>query len=432
MASSAGGPSSQAPPPVKATGQRSKPRKAAAKASATAPSRKGKERAVNQDDNASDDDRPRRRKHTKAKVTVESSDSSDSDVVAHFSPAASRSSGHSSTSGSVALSDDYGEPDVDDLWDPRNLPPNGHPRRKTQMDQLEHGVYRSALHDVVGAKMDLGRVLLEWEGLRKWREVVDRQANGAKDEDGLRERLERNLDVKGNRKAREEDTPLVSEEGNEEDEVSLPYGTYTPDYTETPPIDFASPYPSQTNSPNPSRELSPIPYPSAVQLSQVARWPLPPNLSFMTNASPLEEELRGLASARRRRRSSAERPTRTKPRSAYARQAPLAKPARPKARSSGSSSSSSDPTLSDLDDASSSLDDSDSFFSLSSSPEPPNSIITTLDSIIFQMTAVVPRSPFPARSYWSQRSREDAGRREKGVGWEEVVRCAGEVGLPKS
>lgn len=429
MAHSAGGPSSRAPPPVKSTSRRSKPRKAAAKPPAAAPSRKGKERAVNQDDNASDDDRPRRKKRTKVKVAVESSDSSDSDVVAHFSPAASRSSGHSSTSGSAALSDEYGEPDVADLWDPRNLPPNGHPRRKAQMEQLELGLCRSALHDVVGEKMDLGRILLEWEGLRKWREGVERQMNGKKDEEeGAREGK---LSVKGKGRAREEDTPLGTED--DEDEVSLPYGTYTPDYTETPPIDSASPYPSHTNSPNPSRQLSPIPHPSSLELAQIARWPLLPNLPSIANAPRLEEELRGLMSTRGTRRSSTrERPTRIKPRSAYAPQGPLANPPRPKSHSSASSSSSSAPALCDSDDPASSLNESDSALSLSSSPELPNSIVTTLDSILFQMTATVPRSPFPARSYWRQRSRQDAGRRPKGIGWEEVVRCAGEVGVPKS
>ncbi|GAA5886624.1 hypothetical protein JCM5296_005352 [Sporobolomyces johnsonii] len=345
-----------------------------------------------------------------------------------------------------------------DYANPANLPPAVHRRSKTYWRSLEYGVYTSVVHDVAKSSADLGRMLLEWDALRRRREAEEKQEQ---------EERKRTRDDDGSDPA----TPRP----NEEDDGASVGGSPAPKSKRGRPKRPRLP------SHDPSRSLTPyalggyetgdtvgggvegdeqvkvLALPSSAALGRMARWPLHASAfganegGGTTRAPKLEDELATLiakARTRARRQGRIAQPAKAKeekakPRSAYAAGGPFAdySPSSPPSSSSSSDADSdlSVPLDSDLD--------------IPSPSNPTAPITSLLSSLVLRLLDFVPKVPLPAYDIWAAEKREknmrvmeleeqeaegagdedeenqERRRQKEGVpGWEEVVALARESG----
>ncbi|KAI5479225.1 pirin domain-containing protein [Pseudohyphozyma bogoriensis] len=355
-------------------------------------------------------------------------------------------------------------------------PPGKTNLRRSRLPFLEFGTYRSALKDVVHDSRDLGKVLLQWEQMRRDRqadegelEVLEPKQESAY----LRRKREQREKLEGKGKGKAKERSGDEEGSDEADNEGSDSGDGDVDSDDDD---------DGGNKPPRYTGLRP---PTSLLLAQMVRWPLAP-----TELSPppldLPEQLLSLVSSEARRIKKAKGQDRPKRRmkeqlrSAYEPQAPLAKPKRsqcvpPRAKGTRSwaraqsadhseaSSSRRDESEGEQEEGqeeeeegpeegqpdeenvameelstgtdSSLFEDSDA---LSSSleeeqlddlrPETRDLLISVsgrLNEVLDGMAKCVPRGPFPSRDYWARKKTYHPSRRVKpGVGWEQVLEIA--------
>uniref|UniRef100_A0A0K3CIE1 Uncharacterized protein n=1 Tax=Rhodotorula toruloides TaxID=5286 RepID=A0A0K3CIE1_RHOTO len=339
--------------------------------------KKGKEKAVEASDKP--------KKKSKKRVRIATPAPASSDVAGtDYTP----SDADASDEADLIPHPIEGEQLEDDDWtDPLGIPSAQTIRGRKYWRLLDQGIYRSALHDAAGEGMDLGRALVQWEGLRRRREEEEEE----KEEEWRALQRQREEDERVEAKKRKDDAV---------DEEESQAGTPAPGAKKKRPSAKAPHDPYRSLHPFPlSRDPKAdedaddprhrleydsdgaeiLPLPSSVALGKMARWPV--HSSVLGNAlgpDSLEDALAAEYERvyRRNRPDPIPRLRQRGPRSAYG-----------------------------PDDC-------------------------------------VPKSAFPAYEYWSTRERDEEGRKEdarrgvereqRGVGWEEVVEVAREVGVDKS
>ncbi|PRQ75171.1 hypothetical protein AAT19DRAFT_14193 [Rhodotorula toruloides] len=393
--------------------------------------KKGKEKAVEASDKP--------KKKSKKRVRIATPAPASSDVAGtDYTP----SDADASDEADLIPHPIEGEQLEDDDWtDPLGIPSAQTIRGRKYWRLLDQGIYRSALHDAAGEGMDLGRALVQWEGLRRRREEEEEE----KEEEWRALQRQREEDERVEAKKRKDDAV---------DEEESQAGTPAPGAKKKRPSAKAPHDPYRSLHPFPlSRDPKAdedaddprhrleydsdgaeiLPLPSSVALGKMARWPV--HSSVLGNAlgpDSLEDALAAEYERvyRRNRPDPIPRLRQRGPRSAYGPDGPFA-PSSPFAQpdfDTSSSDADSDPLNSDTD-----------------SPLPPPSLLalpSLLSRILTRLADCVPKSAFPAYEYWSTRERDEEGRKEdarrgvereqRGVGWEEVVEVAREVGVDKS
>lgn len=288
-------------------------------------------------------------------------------------------SSSSSSSSSSPEPADVGEGhDEKEMTDPRNLPANGHGRKRRALKGLEFGMYHSALRDSVEGECDLGRVLCDWEGMRREREMVEKR--------------------------------------EEEDKVPV-----------DPTLDPSLVAESEADARRGRRDDGPHRLPGSLLLTQIARWPLVPSLCPPGPAiDDTIETLQDVANYNRRKLAAPGKKVRKRLRSAYEPNAPLALP--PKTpRSAGSNDSFSPSSSSSSDDSPCESEEEDD---LHSDPDPLTPLLLPLlDELLLRLSTYIPRSPFPAENPTAFKARPDKTRRGEGVGWEKVWYGARDMGM---
>ncbi|GAA5994317.1 uncharacterized protein JCM10292_001992 [Rhodotorula paludigena] len=314
-----------------------------------------------------------------------------------------------------------------DLADPLRLPADGHVRGKRFWQGLERGVYRSALHDVAHDRTHLGRALVEWETLRRRREAEELEFAA-----GTRTGLD---DADGEEVAASSPsaTPRpLARRGPGRPRSSTyqvdPHNSLLPISLSRHSTDDDA---AQRRFDEDGREI--IPLPSSVALAKMARWPSshPSDAAECPSSasSVLDEAL--LASYEEAQRQARVVPPlprqRVKPRSAYSAGGPFA-PASPAASDSSGSGSDSD-SLAEADEP------------LDELPPAIAAIPPLLSSIVTRLVDFVPKEPLPTYDLWSAAKRDEEARKDdkaRGIergnaapGWEEVLACARETGVPE-
>lgn len=324
--------------------------------------------------------------------------------------------------------------DTLDWADPRQLPDpmtaaGRLPRRADEWRALELGGYRVALHDVATAGLDdLGQILVDWEGIVRWRARVE--------------------------KDQQVDRPREDEEDREvsEDEAEL-NPTQNPPPPGQPQRDAQ---PSRSTIPPNPDDRDTIPLPSSAAISRMARWPLHPSLLCQPPAParkrqkpyellrfnrtleqdaalPLGDALADLVqreSRKVRRRSEpsqvghAVRPAR----SAYAAGGPFAGAVEMDAPSEAE------------DEAESEDEGNLSSHSLDSELDEEEVLVKVelekkAGELLAGMVGLVKKGPMPALDYWSKLKRTTAATKEdkhpEAVGWQGVLSVVqGMKGLP--
>ncbi|BGO90823.1 hypothetical protein NBRC10512v2_003079 [Rhodotorula toruloides] len=327
----------------------------------------------------------------------------------------------------------------DDWTDPLGIPSAQTVRGRKYWRLLDQGIYRSALHDAAREGMDLGRALVQWEALRRRREEEEEAA----------EEEWRALQLQKREEERNEAMKRKDDDAADDDESQA--GTPAPGARKKRPSAKAAhdpcrslhPFPlsrgpQNDDSDDPRHRLEYdsdgaeiLPLPSSVALAKMARWPLHSSvLGSALGPDSLEDALAGEYERvyRRTRPDPIPRLRRRGPRSAYGPDGPLA-PSSPSAQP-------------DLDSSTENDYDSDPLNSDADSPVPPPSLLalpSLLDQLLTRLADCVPKSAFPAYDYWSTRERDEEGRKDdrkrgverdrRGVGWEEVVSVAREMGI---
>ncbi|BGP15120.1 prephenate dehydratase [Rhodosporidiobolus nylandii] len=383
----------------------------------------------------------------------------------------------------AALARTGGADDEDvDLADPASIPLNPSRYTARYWRSLEYGGYRTALHDVARERAELGRVLVEWEGIRRKR-AAEEEAEKRREQDeqdgpeageGEEQPAEQENEGKGKQRERQEDSsddgdnyePSDAEGGGAKGKgqkkkpaaprakpretttsIARRLRSHDPTRSLTPfPLPLAST--SAAASPTPTSpalhalEVDPdtgaqiLPLPSSVALAKMARWPLhPSSLPAREDEESLEDSLREVmeyqqervAAERTREEAGAPREKgRKRARSAYGPGGPFANwggEAPPSPSSSSSTSS-----------------DSDSELPLPASAEEAIAAIPSLLSrLSLRLLDFLPKSPLPAYDMWSAITREGyiraqdekrgVRRDERSPGWEEVLAVAREGGV---
>ncbi|ORY91554.1 hypothetical protein BCR35DRAFT_69748 [Leucosporidium creatinivorum] len=406
------------------------------------PSSKGKERAPaaeatveEKGDSAdewkppSDDEQHRRNKGKRKasakragkRVRIASPSSDDSDqqqedfVSLSPSPTAT---GRRRLRGADESSDDDGELNPDHYWDPRVLPMNGAQRRTRELRKLEYGLYRSALYDAATNETDLGRILLEWEALKRRRRVEEQ------------EQQEQEQGPGGTR---------VEQLARARRSTRSQSGTPAPltDREDTPSTPFASLDDPDT-----------LPFPSAFSLDLLSRWPLNPATldTPSTITQPISDSLWSLVSStahQLERLNPALRPPprrRARVRSAYETNAPLALPstlAYTGAPTTNGSAGGHDDledseSSSDSDDLGSGDDDLDSLAPTPAQTSTFGHLSTSLDSLLMSLVDKIPAGPPPPLDFYTQQKIKASQPRERVLGWETVLEVVkGMEGVPE-
>ncbi|BGP39193.1 hypothetical protein JCM10449v2_003131 [Rhodotorula kratochvilovae] len=327
--------------------------------------------------------------------------------------------------------DDLALEDID-LADPRTLPLAERRRGRRFWRALEHGVYRSALHDVATDKAHLGRALVEWEALRRARarEEADEKAQ----EDAVR--TARDVSRAASGSASPTPPPKKRRPG---------VGPHNPHRSLTP-FDVAPP--DSDGEADEGAHLRPrrtfdddghevLPLPSSTALARMARWPqhdpARSRAGLSVSSDALEDAV--LAAFERAQRLAPDgpalpRPRLTRPRSAYGADAPFA------AEESDPSSSSSE----DDDDAGDDpLADESEPIEWDDAPAAVAAVPALLSSMLLRLTDCIPKAPLPALDLTKVKKRFDQmvkddkkrgiDREGRAVGWEEVVAVARESGV---
>ena len=297
----------------------------------------------------------------------------------------------------------------DDYWDPRLLPVHQNQRRTRELRKLEYGGYRTALYDAARGEMDLGVTLMDWEAIKRGEEAEEVGAEG----EG-RTRVER-LTRQGRRGSRSRGgTPMTASE---------PEGT-------PGPLDIGIG----------GNEI--LPFPSALSLDILSRWPLHPAVHDVDPDLGKDQEqlsdqlwalllstktkLERLTPALRR-----PRPRPPRPRSAYELGGPLASlPDTSTTNGDAAYASSDDDDSSDTSDLNSADDDAP-LLSLQPSF---NILASSLDTLLESLLDEVPAGPPPALDYYQQQNlwrKRKPRPADRAVGWEKVLKCVkGMAGVP--
>lgn len=335
--------------------------------------------------------------------------------------------------------------DPADWADPRNLPApmtmqGRQLRRSEEWRALELGGYRVALHDVATADLeDLGRTLVEWDGIARWRKGVEEETA-----------------------ARQEDVRRAAEEIEATEEFTIedtPPPASSQPLTQPPP---AQPQPAtqptpvpDPDAPEPERDDDDIPpIPTSTFLFQMSRWPVHPSALYgpppvlrqrqkpfelsrfprseAEDAPPsLSESLTYLIQREARKlRRRLPPPPRSRAvasaRSAYATDGPLFGAAASDASAQSDAGELSDEGNLSSHSLDSELDEGEA--------EVREEMEVRTGEVLQGMVGLVSKGNMPALDYWTKKARGDAGessRRKKGVGWEGVLKVVkGMEGLP--
>ncbi|BGP31300.1 hypothetical protein JCM10296v2_003064 [Rhodotorula toruloides] len=392
--------------------------------------KKGKEKAVDAPDKPKKESKKRVRIATPAPA---SSDGAGTDYSPSDVPSSDGDLPPQALDGASLSSDDW--------TDPLGIPSAQTVRGRKYWRLLEQGIYRSALHDAAGEGMDLGRALVQWEGLRRRREEEEEVAEEEwralqqKEGGGHVEAKTRRDDAAADEDESQAGTPAPggAKKRRSAKAPHDPYRSLHPfPLSRDPKADEDGNDPRHRLEYDDSDGAEVLPLPSSVALAKMARWPVHSSVlgaAFGTDSleDALEAEYERVH--RRTRPDPVPRLRRRGPRSAYGPDGPFA-PSSPSAQpdSDSSSDADSDPLDSDAD-----------------SPSPPPSLLalpSLLSQILTRLADCIAKSPFPAYEYWSTRERDEEGRKEdarrgvereeRGVGWEEVVSVASEVGVDES
>lgn len=395
------------------------------------PSSKGKERAsaaetttVDEEDSAdewkppSDEEQRKKnkgkgkqvqRKEKRVRIASPSSDDSDQqqeDFVS-LSPSPT-STGRRRLRGADDSTDDDDQLNPDDYWDPRVLPINGAQRRTRELRKLEHGLYRSALYDTAINEMDLGRILLEWEAIKRRRRAEEE----------------------------EQQEQVEALEGTRVEQLARPRTTRSRSGT---PAAFTD----REDTPGvPSAHLdnsSVLPFPSALSLDLLSRWPLNPAAKEdPTNTEhTLSDSLWSLVSSTthhlQRLNPALRKPPRPPPRtrSAYEINAPLAPPSTLVQINDSTHTNGNVDGYNDLEDSDSNFDSEDGLNSGDDDLDPSapstaqantfHQLSTSLDTLLMSMVEKIPLGPPPPLDYYTQQKIKSSRPSEMAVGWESVL-----------
>ncbi|GAA6046415.1 hypothetical protein JCM3770_004907 [Rhodotorula araucariae] len=318
-----------------------------------------------------------------------------------------------------------------DLADPRTLPLPERKRGRRFWRALEHGVYRSALHDVAMDKADLGRALVTWETLRRTRERDEADDEQAQ-EDAARAARE------ASRSASVSAAPAPLRRRRRGILAHNPHRSLTPfdvAYLDSDGEEADAPGRPRRKFDEDGHEV--LPLPSSTALARMARWPQhdPTLLREGLSASSVELEDAVLAAFERAQRLAQDGPTlpRLQPpraRSAYGAGAPFA------AEHSEHLSSEDD---SDGDAPDDPLADAPESMEWSDAPPAVAAVPALLSSMLLRLTDCIPKAPLPAVDLWKVKKRNEqmvkddkkrgVDRDRTAVGWEEVVAVARDSGV---
>ncbi|SCV70938.1 BQ2448_3700 [Microbotryum intermedium] len=296
-------------------------------------------------------------------------------------------------------------------WDwaePSSLPIPGSAGRRRELKYLDEAIYKSALFDATEHRVDLARMLLEWQALKSRQKQVESNVI-------VRDGVPRDSTLSG---------PL-SEQDQDED------GRSTTSEPEGPTV-------TQANLP------SEVPMPAAAFLEKMARWPLHPSrLPPQNVASSLEDAFEDLVadvvrdSALLNSKRPDPSPPRPRVRSAYQANEPFAiyvePPKNPSSDHNGDS-----PSLQDVDSGSIEDDDDDNEELTSSLDDPLDEVylghpqISCLLQLLKKTTALliegmmwrVPLGPPPPMDFYQQTGAVDPIDLPRAIGWETVLDVA--------
>lgn len=310
-----------------------------------------------------------------------------------------------------------------DLADPMLLPAAERKRGRRFWRALEHGVYRSALHDVARGEADLGRALVQWEALRRAREVEEREEKAAlevvraaregTDSPGPSSKRRRSIGSFNPHRSLLPTPPALDDDDLEADEVRL-----------------------RRKFDDDGHEV--LPLPTSLALARMIRWPLHES-ALPASASDMSLEDALLASYERVQRVALGGPALprlqpSRPRSAYAAGGPFAS-------LDDDGVEPSDDDDDDNDSAADPLADVPDPLEWSDAPPALTSIPPLLSSMLLRLTDCVPKAPLPALDMRSEKKRADQmakDDRKRGIdrdatapGWEEVVALARESDVPE-
>lgn len=379
--------------------------------------KKGKERAPAQettlDSSDSEDEwKPPEPEKGKGKgngkrVRIASPSSADSDAQEDYvslSPSPTATGRYRAKGADEGSSDD--ELQSNSYWDPRLLPFNGAQRRTRDLKRLEYGGYRTALYDTAVGEMDLGRILLEWEGIKRGRAQEEQVVAP----DRAVERLTRARQGRSR-----SGTPVVIGDLEE-----LPG---------TPAASVAG-----------GGEQETLPFPSALSLDILARWPIRTSL-LESKTPPISDAIWSLISStttKLERLSPALRKPhgrRARPRSAYEQNGPLATTsanAQPNGHQSASEEDSEDANSASDSGALSSHDDD-----IDPAAPPPalqpafDTLSSTLDLLLTGLVEEIPAGPMPPLDLYTQQIVRVRPPPAQALGWEKVLKVVrGLEGIP--
>ncbi|GAA5894405.1 hypothetical protein JCM8208_006225 [Rhodotorula glutinis] len=315
-----------------------------------------------------------------------------------------------------------------DLADPMLIPSAERRRGKRFWRALEHGVYCSALYDVAQGETHLGRALVQWEGLRRAREVEEREEQARVDA-----ALSDEERATSSKKAPHQRLTGLRVHDPRRSVLPVHMGLANDDAD-------AESTRLRRKFDDDGHEL--LPLPTSLALARMARWPqhpssLPDARTSTSSSLSLEDAL--LASYERAQRASQNGPSLPEPttpcaRSAYAADGPFAF---------------LDDTTSPAPDLEDDLPPPHDPFSdvpdpLEWSTAPPQlaALPSLLSSLLVRLTDCVPKAPLPApdlRSAWARAEEMARDDRRRGldrdraaVGWEEVVAVARAGGVKES
>lgn len=397
------------------------------------PSRKGKERAIETDDESGDyvppppRVRPGQSKLGK-RVRIAAGDSSEDEEPGSDEDASSDEDDDTGDEGddSSAVEDELfagKNMEVEGDWtDPKALPYNARYRGGRELKLLDYGAYRTALHDVATNEMGLDHLLLGWEELRQRRLAVELLATAEE----------------GSQAGSDND-----DEGDDSDDNRR--------HKRIRRIEVPSLSPGATPSNDPP---APIPLPSALTLAESARWPVP--LAEIASAAPqttLDDFLFDFL-ARTSRQASAvnsdvahpqPRPPKMPPRSAYEQDGPLCDvhdaydgSALVEVKQAGLGDAESlqeDDSSADEDDSTSLTSSLDIYGPFDAPPailKQRDSITASINQLLAGLLDKTPLRNIPPLDHWDQVKRDDpVGLGEKSLGWEHVVEVIrGMEGVP--